>query len=310
MPTMYTLTVASVTKDSPSSGKMTVVFDYASATVSTVPTIQVTVPNYTDQNPNWSRINRVNEQNFMVLRNGAQGVALDMDGVNRIAYALNNSLTFAPVVLKQPQDDSCVASSTAATFTTDFGSELAATYQWQYETKATATLTASGAVSDGNTVVLGSTTYTAKTTLTGAANEVLIGASTAAFLDNLKSAVNGTSGAGTTYGTGTVANGQFYATTNTDTTQLFVAKLSGTAANSYATTETGANLAFGGATASGGGTWSNATGTVNDCAYTNGTTETLTCTPTSIYQSGTQHRCQCTNALGTTTSSEATLTIT
>lgn len=48
--------------------------------------------------------------------------------------------------------------------------------------------------------------YTWKTALTGSAFEVLIGATLAASLANLVSAINATAGAGTTYGTGTTAN--------------------------------------------------------------------------------------------------------
>lgn len=123
---------------------------------------------------------------------------------------------------------------------------------------ATGTLTSTGvAPSDGDTVTIDTTIYTYKTTLTGAAYEVLIGASAAAALDNLKSAINATAGAGTTYGTGTAAHPTVYAITNTNTTQVVVAKLGGTAGNSIATTETSGQLSWGGGTLSGGS--SNAT---------------------------------------------------
>jgi len=60
-----------------------------------------------------------------------------------------------------------------------------------------------------------------------------------------------------------------------------------------------------------GVSWSNASGTVNGCAYTNNTTATLTCTPTTTGQNGKFHRCQITNAIGTsTTDGAAVLTIT
>ena len=55
-------------------------------------------------------------------------------------------------------------------------------------------------------------------------NEVLIGAGHEAGLDNLKVAVNGDTGEGTVYSTGTVAHPQVTATTNTDTAQTFVAR--------------------------------------------------------------------------------------
>jgi hypothetical protein len=51
-------------------------------------------------------------------------------------------------------------------------------------------------------------------------NEVLIGASAAASLDNLKSAINDTGTEGTHYSTGTAAHPEVTATTNTDSTQL------------------------------------------------------------------------------------------
>lgn len=89
---------------------------------------------------------------------------------------------------------------------------------------AQGTLTSTGtAPANGDTVTVGDVTYTFQTSLVDSANNVLIGASAAAALDNLKSAVNATAGAGTTYGTGTVANPTATATTNTNTTQLFEA---------------------------------------------------------------------------------------
>jgi len=120
---------------------------------------------------------------------------------------------------------------------------------------ASGTLTSTGvAPADGDSVTVGTYTYTFKTALTSpaVAGEVLIGASAAAALDNLKSAVNGTAGAGTTYGDGTLTNDQATATTNTDTTQLFVSFYSGTFGNSVATTEASIVLSFGAATLTGG----------------------------------------------------------
>jgi hypothetical protein len=108
-------------------------------------------------------------------------------------------------------------------------------------------------VANNNTVTIDTTVYTFKTVLTGAAYEVLIGATYAISLDNLADAVNAaTAGLGVTYGLGTVAHPTVTATTNTDTTQKFVARLTGTGGNSIATTETSAHLSFGGSTMSGG----------------------------------------------------------
>lgn len=72
--------------------------------------------------------------------------------------------------------------------------------------RATGILTYTAQPANNDTVVLGSTTYTYKTTLTGAANEVFIGASTLATMRNLANAVNGGDGEGTAYGNGTSPN--------------------------------------------------------------------------------------------------------
>ena len=57
-------------------------------------------------------------------------------------------------------------------------------------------------------------------------------------------AINASGLAGTDYSTGTTANLDVVATTNTDTTQVIVSKLTGTVANAIATTETIANHAW------------------------------------------------------------------
>jgi len=114
---------------------------------------------------------------------------------------------------------------------------------------ASATLTSDATKpSDGDVVVIGTITYTYKTTLTGAPYEVLIGAAAADSLDNIKSAINGSSGAGTTYGTGTVAHPLVIATANADTTQVIKAIVNGTLANAIVTTTTSTYLSWDGAT--------------------------------------------------------------
>lgn len=108
------------------------------------------------------------------------------------------------------------------------------------------------------TVTIASTTYSFVDVLSetnGAAaivNQVLFGADSAAALDNLKSAINATAGAGTTYSTGTVAHTTANATTNGDTTQVIAADTVGAGGNSIATTDTITNGGFGAATLTGG----------------------------------------------------------
>lgn len=118
--------------------------------------------------------------------------------------------------------------------------------------KASAVLTISGAVANNETVTLGARVYTWKTTLTGAANEVLIGGSTAASLANIAAAINRTAGEGTTYGLGTVAHQQLDSIVTGATTVQFVAKSSSMVGFFIASTETMANGAFAAATLSEG----------------------------------------------------------
>jgi hypothetical protein len=120
---------------------------------------------------------------------------------------------------------------------------------------ASVTLTSDGTLPANNdTVTLGTQTYTYKTTLTGAADEVLIGASTTTALANLLSAVNGSRGSGTTYGAGTTANASVTAsgTLTPSTTLKIIARLNGTDGNSIVSTETSAHLSFATATLAAG----------------------------------------------------------
>lgn len=164
-------------------------------------------------------------------------------------------------------------SATAATATGDsaiaIGDKL---YYQDAESKALGTLTSDAtAPADGATVTIGSTVYTYKTALTtdpaAVPYEVLIGISAAVALDNLKSAINATSGAGTTYGTGTVAHPTVEATTNSDTTQVVQALAAGQTANDIATTETSTHLSWGAATLGGGSAASALTKTSTDLGF-------------------------------------------
>lgn len=117
------------------------------------------------------------------------------------------------------------------------------------------TLTTTGVFSNNETVTIGSQTYTMKTALTGTgatANEVLIGAAATNSLDNLKSAINGTAGGGTTYGSATPTNNQVTAGTKTAST-LAVNPIDKAVTNaSIATTKSAANATWGAATVASG----------------------------------------------------------
>jgi hypothetical protein len=128
------------------------------------------------------------------------------------------------------------------------------TYIEAVNTRASAILTLTANPTAGETVTVGSKTYTFRTTFSSnPVNEVDIGADTEATLQNLLAAINAGAGAGTAYGTGTTANADAIASSVFDP-QLFIdAATLGASGNSIASTETLANGAFeNGATFTGG----------------------------------------------------------
>jgi hypothetical protein len=120
--------------------------------------------------------------------------------------------------------------------------------------RATAVLTLTANPTAGETVTLGSVTYTFQTTFSSnPANEINIGANTEETLSNLIAAVQAGAGAGTDYGTGTSANVDVIGQAVFDPQGFFQAQVLGASGNSLASTETLANGSFdNGATFTGG----------------------------------------------------------
>lgn len=107
-----------------------------------------------------------------------------------------------------------------------------------------------GVATTASTFTINGRTYTAVIELsetlgaTAVADQILWVTSEAVFLDKIKLAINASGTAGTDYSTGTTANVDVTATTNTDTVQTFVARKGGTGGNSLTTTETMGNYAW------------------------------------------------------------------
>ena len=127
---------------------------------------------------------------------------------------------------------------------------------------ALAHLTTSGAIANNDTVRLDEVYYkwttgsvNAGTPLGTAANPwlVALGAGNAAALENLFNAVNASGLAGTDYTTVLTRHPLVNAIAFTITEAYFEAVTAGTAGNAYESTETGANISFGGGTFAGGG---------------------------------------------------------
>lgn len=129
--------------------------------------------------------------------------------------------------------------------------------------RAVATLTLTGNAVAAETVVIGAVTYTWRASVGATANEVLVGASASASLDNLKSAVNA-DGNTAVYGSATVANPGVGAGAKTATTLQLYAKAAGTGGNALASTETMTNGSFGGTTFASGAV----AGTTNPMIFT------------------------------------------
>lgn len=132
-------------------------------------------------------------------------------------------------------------------------------------TAATGVLTVTGNASANDTVTIGGTTYTFVSSLSTnptVADQVLIDSTSAAnTLANLAAAINGGSGEGTNYSTGTTANASVTATAGTTSLSL-TASQQGSAGNNVATTSTYGS--FGAATLTGGTDATSTSSTNND----------------------------------------------
>lgn len=133
--------------------------------------------------------------------------------------------------------------------------------------RATGTLTSDATIpTAADTVTIGTQTYTFRAAVGTTANEVLLGANYTASFVNITSAINGSAGSGTTYGSNTVAHDLVVATNPTVTTVVLTAKVPGTIGNYIATTEAGTHTSFGAATLTGG--TGSVHATINDCLLT------------------------------------------
>jgi hypothetical protein len=139
-----------------------------------------------------------------------------------------------------------------ATHIANINTQLVAAGWTSTAVAATQSGTFTGAPANNQTVTIGSTVYTYKTVLTGAAFEIFIGANVTENAANLAAAINAGAGAGSLYGTGTTAHPDVTATSSSGTITITAAS-SGTAGNAIATTETLNNFTWVAAATAGGG---------------------------------------------------------
>ncbi len=171
--------------------------------------------------------------------------AINLSAVNFTITGTNESGAVISEVLAGPN-------ATTATSALDYSTVISVTVDALAGVFATGVLTFAANATDGDTVTLGSTTYTLQDTLIDSANNVHIGGSASDTIDNLIAAITAGAGAGTDYGTGTVANAEATAAAGAGDTMDATALLPGSAGNSIDSTETGAQLSWGAATLASG----------------------------------------------------------
>lgn len=100
-----------------------------------LPGQQMTVTEYPAGNSSWSRAHRMTDDALLMLRYGTDSVAIAIASLGKIGYSIKPALTWSLSIATQPTNQSCVHSSTAATFTVAVtANELTTTYQWQEST--------------------------------------------------------------------------------------------------------------------------------------------------------------------------------
>lgn len=118
---------------------------------------------------------------------------------------------------------------------------------------ASQTLTFSGNGADGETVTIGTKTYTLQSSLTDSDGNVQLGANAEETIDNLVAAINLDDGAGTRYAASMTLHPTALAVKSSSSTLVARAKTPGTGGNALATTDTVANATWGDSTMTGGG---------------------------------------------------------
>jgi len=95
-----------------------------------LPTRLVTVGQFPANNPNFSRQLQISDE-YVFVKRSSYGVAISLSDIVNIALTEEVNLTWTPpVILTDLSNESCVHSSTSATFTVVAGSEYVMTYSW------------------------------------------------------------------------------------------------------------------------------------------------------------------------------------
>ena len=195
---------------------------YAGNVTPSLPSRQITIGQFPDNNPNWSRQIQVSDE-YLFVKRGAYGVAIPLNDLVSLALTQEANLTWTPpVIITDPVDVSVTAGNVAALNCLG-GSEYNMNYGWRELSKVSdnsntlswnttqlsfssttfdgaATITGgANNVTNNENVTIGPKAYTFKTSLTPTEGEVLIGANTNASMLNLIRAINHTGTPNTDY---------------------------------------------------------------------------------------------------------------
>jgi hypothetical protein len=197
--------------------------------------------------------------------------AISMENLFKAITDTGNGSNYFDAIVPQPDVDAVLTSTYVITVTAKTagtaGNSIAATETSTHLDWDGSNTTLTGGLA-AETVTIGTTVYTFKDTLTGAANEVKIAATSVLTLVNLKKAINASGVAGVDYGFGTVAHTQVVAYTTDATTAVIKARVVGDSLNALATTETCAAAAWGGTTLVDGVATTSSTVTIGTTVYT------------------------------------------
>lgn len=193
----------------------------------------------------------IEDSELRFVCDGEPKVDWGISSLRKVSFSgkMHASMALGSLLTGRVRSDNSTAAQTTTVFNSGdgFGDALPTE-----PTFAAGLLTSTGTnVSVADTVTIGTTVYTFKSSL-AAAYDVKIGATAAESLENLKKAINATGTAGTHYFTGTLVHPSVTAGTLTTTTLVVTANTPGTGGNAIASTEVAVTLSWGSATLVGG----------------------------------------------------------
>jgi hypothetical protein len=161
-------TLLSTTDNASNSGNVSVIF-YKFTTTPTQPTQQVTIGQYPDSNPTFSRAFQISSE-YVFIKRGTSAVAISLSDLAGIASTQVPALSYPPYITAEPSAASVYAEANGAnnaTFTVAANTESTLTYAWrEWNGSAWSANITNGTANNANYVVFGASMNVAPTTNT------------------------------------------------------------------------------------------------------------------------------------------------